>query len=66
MELFLAVLMAIGIFVVAPAIIGLGIVGTHVAYERVHTARTPKHEAATAGKAEQEREVVAGGPRKGR
>ena len=68
MELFLAALMVIGIFVVGPALIGLGVVGAHVARERIQTARTLEYQGAGAeAKATQpEREPVAAGPRKGR
>ena len=68
MELFLAVLMVIGIFVVGPALIGLGVVGTYVARERIQTARTLRYQGAgaEAEATEPERELVAAGPRKGR
>ena len=78
MELFLAALMVIGIFVVAPALIGFVIVGVFVLRERMQTARALKHEAAAAATAletkvesvaepktaEEERELAARGQRK--
>ena len=70
MELFLAALMVIGIFVVAPALIGLGIVGGAVVRERIQIARALKYETAATATAtkveatEQERELVAAGYKK--
>ena len=66
MEVFLAVLMAIGIFVVAPALIGFAIVGGYVARERTHIARTLRYQGAGAEvkATEPESELVAAGPRK--
>ena len=66
MELFLAVLMVIGIFVVGPALVGLAIVGGHVARERIQTARALRYQGAGAEAAatEPERELVVAGPRK--
>ena len=67
MELFLTALMVIGIFVVAPTLIGLGIVGGAVVRERIQIGRVLKHEAAATATAtkveapEQERELVAAG-----
>ena len=78
MEVFLAALMVLGIFVVAPALIGFIIVGAFVLRERMQTARALKHEAADAATAletkveavaerklaEEERELAAGGQKK--
>ena len=78
MELLLATLMVIGIFVVGPALIGFAIVGAFVLRQRVQTARALKHEVITTTTAletnveavaetkmgEEERELVAVGQRK--
>lgn len=67
MELFLAALMVIGIFVVAPAIIGLGIVGGAVVRDRIQITRSLKYETLATATAtqveatEQERELVTAG-----
>ena len=63
MEAALGMLIAVGVFVVGPAIIGLGILGTVVAREQRRIARAHKYQAAgaAAGKGE-----LVGGPRKTR
>ena len=66
MELFLAALMVIGIFLVGPTLIGLGIVGTYVARERILTARALRYQCAgaKATATKPERDLVAAGPQK--
>ena len=48
METALGLTMAVGIFVVAPALIGFGILGTVILREHRHLARTQRYQAATA------------------
>ena len=78
MDVFLAFLMVIGIFVIGPALIGLAIVGGYVLRERMHLAEARRHghEASATGletktKAvakpklkEEDRELVAQGRKK--
>ena len=78
METALGMLMAIGIFIVGPALIGFAIVGTVVLRERMRTARALKHEAEAAATAvetkveavaepkltEEERQIAAAGQKK--
>jgi len=61
METALGMLTAVGIFVVAPAVIGFGILGTVIAREHRRIARAHKYQAAGAAAGQGE---LVGGPRK--
>lgn len=65
METALGMLMAAGIFVAGPALIGFAILGTVILRERRYIARAQKYQAAAAATApKQEHRLVGAGPRK--